>query len=163
VTEVRLFTTTLLETGTLADRGLPTGRRITFMNGFAIREKYFNFSTSGQWMWDEISLTLPATANVHDLLDRIQKAVVSETEKNAGLAEQEWKRGAHGGSLSRFSATAVENLRPSATGIEVLVRYVTRASERFEVRNRLYQRLIELLRDPGQAAGSPAAAIVDKR
>ena len=162
VTEVRLFTTTLLETGTLADRGLPTGRRITFMNGFAIRGKYFNFSTSGQWMWDEISLTLPATANVHDLLDRIQKAVVAETEKNAGLAEQEWKRGAHGGSLSRFSATAVENLRPSAAGIEVLVRYVTRASERFEVRNRLYQRLIELLRDPGQAAGSPAAAIVEK-
>ena len=62
VTEVRLFTTTLLETGTLADRGLPTGRRITFMNGFAIRGKYFNFSTSGQWMWDEISLSLPATA-----------------------------------------------------------------------------------------------------
>ena len=162
VTEVRLFTTTLLETGTLADRGLPTGRRITFMNGFAIRGKYFNFSTSGQWMWDEISLTLPTTANVHDLLDRIQKEVVAETEKNAGLAEQEWKRGAQGGSLSRFSATAVENLRPSATGIEVLVRYVTRASERFELRNRLYQRLIELLRDPGQVAGSPAAAIVEK-
>ncbi len=159
VTEVRLFTTTLLETGTLADRGLPTGRRITFMNGFAIRGKYFNFSTSGQWMWDEISLTLPATENVHDLLDRIQKAVVAETEKNAGLAEQEWKRGAHGSSLSPFSATAVENLRPSASGIEVLVRYVTRASERFEVRNRLYQRLIELLRDPGQSSGSAAAAI----
>ena len=49
------------------------------------------------------------------------------------LAEQEWKRGAHGSSLSTFSATAVENLRPSASGIEVLVRYVTRASERFEV------------------------------
>jgi small-conductance mechanosensitive channel len=158
VTEVRLFTTTLLETGTLADRGLPTGRRITFMNGFAIRGKYFNFSTSGQWMWDEISLTLPATKNVHDLLERIQKAVVAETEKNAGLAEQEWKRGAHGGSLSHFSATAVENLRPSATGIEVLVRYVTRASERFEVRNRLYQKLIELLRDPGQQTQADAAA-----
>ena len=158
VTEVRLFTTTLLETGTLADRGLPTGRRITFMNGFAIRGKYFNFSTSGQWMWDEISLVLPASENVHELLDRIQKSVVAETEKNAGLAEQEWKRGVHGNSLSRFSATAVENLRPSASGIEVLVRYVTRASERFEVRNRLYQKLIELLRDPGQGGDADAAA-----
>jgi small-conductance mechanosensitive channel len=152
VIEVRLFNTTLLETGTLADRGLPTGRRITFMNGFAIRGQYFNFSTSGQWMWDEISLSLPSTGNVHALLDRIQKVVVAETEKNAGLAEQEWKRGSHGSSLSRFSATAVENLRPSASGIEVLVRYVTRASERFEVRNRLYQKLLELLRDPEQQA-----------
>ena len=160
VVEVRLFNTTLLETGTLADRGLPTGRRITFMNGFAIRGQYFNFSTSGQWMWDEITLNLPASGNVHDLLDRIQKVVVAETDKNANLAEQEWKRGAQGSSLSRFSATAVENLRPSASGIEVLVRYVTRASERFEVRNRLYQKLLELLREPGPTTGSAAGAIV---
>ncbi|WP_348264331.1 mechanosensitive ion channel [Telmatobacter sp. DSM 110680] len=157
VIDVKLFSTTLLETGTLADRGLPTGRRITFMNGFAIRGQYFNFSTSGQWMWDEISLSLPATENMHELLDRIQKVVVAETEKNASLAEQEWKRGAHGSSLSRFSGSAVENLRPSASGIEVLVRYVTRASERFEVRNRLYQKLLEMLRDP---ANQPASATI---
>jgi small-conductance mechanosensitive channel len=157
VIEVRLFNTTLLETGTLADRGLPTGRRITFMNGFAIRGQYFNFSTSGQWMWDEITLNLAASDNIHAWLERIQTVVVAETEKNADLAEQEWKRNAHGSSLSRFSATAVENLRPSSSGIEVLVRYVTRASERFELRNRLYQKLLELLRDPGPQAGAEAA------
>ena len=158
VIDVRLFTTTLLETGT--EKGLPTGRRITFMNGYAIRGKYFNFSTSGQWMWDEINLSLPANDNVHEMLERIQKAVVAETEKNASQAEAEWKRGAHGSSLSRFSATAVENLRPSAGGLDVLVRYVTRASERFELRNRLYQKLIEVLREPGH--GSDADAVVVK-
>ena len=163
VIDVRLFSTTLLETGTLADRGLPTGRRITFMNGFAIRGQYFNFSTSGQWMWDEITLSLPASDNIHELLDRIQKVVVAETEKNADLAELEWKRGAHGSSLSRFSATAVENLRPSASGIEVLVRYVTRASERFEVRNRLYQKLLALLRDPRKQAEPEAATSAQNR
>lgn len=162
VIEVRLFSTTLLETGTLADRGLPTGRRITFMNGFAIRGQYFNFSTSGQWMWDEVTLDLPASDNVHELLDRIQKIVVAETAKNADLAEQEWKRGAHGSSLSRFSATAVENLRPSASGIEVLIRYVTRASERFELRNRLYQKLLEFLRDPGKQEQTAAIAAAPK-
>jgi small-conductance mechanosensitive channel len=158
VIDVRLFTTTLLETGTLSDQGLPTGRRITFMNGFAIRGKYFNFSTSGQWMWDEIKISLPNSDNVQDVLERIQKVVVAETEKNASKAETEWKRGAHGSSLSRFSATAVENLRPSAGGIDVLVRYVTRASEKFDLRNRLYQKLIEVLREPGAGAG--AATVV---
>jgi small-conductance mechanosensitive channel len=157
VVEVGLFNTTLLETGTLADKGLPTGRRITFMNGFAIRGQYFNFTTSGQWMWDEITLSLPASENVHEVLDRIQKVVVAETEKNANLAEQEWKRGAHAKSLSRFSATAVENLKPSAGGIDVLVRYVTRASERFEQRNRLYQKLIEVLREPEPAHAGRSA------
>jgi len=161
VIDVRLFTTTLLETGALSDQGLPTGRRITFMNGFAIRGKYFNFSTSGQWMWDEIKISLPASDNVHEVLERIQSAVVAETEKNASQAEVEWKRGAHGSSLSRFSATAVENLRPSAGGIDVLVRYVTRAAERFELRNRLYQKLIEVLRDPGD--GAAAGAVVSSK
>jgi hypothetical protein len=82
--------------------------------------------------------------------------VETETEKNASQAEAEWKRGAHGSSLSRFSATAVENLRPSSGGIDVLVRYVTRASERFELRNRLYQKLLQVLREPGAGAGSGA-------
>lgn len=152
VIDVRLFNTTLLETGTLAERGLPTGRRITFMNGFAIRGKYFNFSTSGQWMWDEITLSLPASDNVQELLERIHEAVETETQKNASQAELEWKRGAHGSSLSRFSATAVENLRPSGSGIDVLVRYITRASDRFEQRNRLYQKLLEVMRQPVRAS-----------
>lgn len=145
VTEVGLFSTTLLETGTLEDKGHPTGRRITFMNSFAIRGQYFNFSTTGQWMWDEIGVTIPASENAQEIVERIHKAVVEETEANALLAEQEWKRGSRSGGLSRFSATPVVNLRPSASGIDTQVRYVTRASERFELRNRLYQRVVELL------------------
>ncbi len=148
VTDVRLFSTTLLETGTLADKGLPTGRRITFLNGFAIRGQYFNFSTTGQWMWDEISLSLPASDDIHNLVEQIHNVVLEETNKNASLAEQEWKRGAHVGSLSKFSAMPVENLRPTGSGTDVLVRYITRASERFDQRNRLYQRLVDVLRNP---------------
>jgi small-conductance mechanosensitive channel len=151
VIEVGLFTTTLLETGTLEDKGHPTGRRITFMNGYAIRGQYFNFSTSGQWMWDEIGVTIPASADAPGMVEEIHKAVSEETEENARLAESEWKRGAHGAGLSRFSAAPVVNLRPSSSGIETKVRYVTRASERFELRNRLYQRIVELLQHQGKA------------
>jgi hypothetical protein len=28
------------------------GRRVTFTNNFAVEGHYFNFSTSGQWLWD---------------------------------------------------------------------------------------------------------------
>ena len=137
VTEVGLFSTKLLETGNLADKGHPTGRRIAFMNSFAIRGQYFNFTTAGQWMWDEISVNIPATDDVHTMVERIHEAVVKETEENSRIAEQEWKRGTRGDSMSRFNATPVVNLRPSSSGIEVQVRYVARASERFDLRNRL--------------------------
>jgi small-conductance mechanosensitive channel len=151
VTEVGLFRTSLLETGTMEDKWHPTGRRTTFMNGFAVRGQYFNFSSSGQWMWDEVGVTVPASDETHVLIEQIHKLVMDETEENARLAEAEWKRGAREGGLSRFSATPVVNLRPSGSGIDTQVRYVTRASERFELRNRLYQRIVELLQRQGKS------------
>jgi small-conductance mechanosensitive channel len=147
VTEIGLFYTTLLETGSLEDKGHPTGRRITFVNSFAIRGQYFNFSTTGQWMWDEITVSIPASGDTHTMIEHIQEVVRSETEESARIAEQEWKRGERGDGLSLFSATPVVNLRPSNSGTDVQVRYVTRASGRFEVRNRLYQRVVDLLHE----------------
>lgn len=146
VTEIGMIYTTLLETGNLAEKGHPTGRRITFINSFAIRGQFFNFSTNGQWMWDEITVPVPASSNTQQMIESIQKAVVEATGENASAAELEWKRGTRGDGLSRFSATPVVNLRPSGSNIDIQVRYVTRASERFELRNRLYQQVVDLLR-----------------
>ena len=159
VTEVGLFSTKLLETGNLADKGHPTGRRIAFMNSFAIRGQYFNFTTAGQWMWDEISVNIPATDDVHTMVERIHEAVVKETEENSRIAEQEWKRGTRGDSMSRFNATPVVNLRPSSSGIEVQVRYVARASERFDLRNRLYQDVVDLLHEHGSPVPAEAQTV----
>ena len=145
VTEIGLMTTTLIETGGLADQGLPTGRRISFMNGFAIRGQYFNFSTAGQWMWDEIAVNVPEGADVHSLMENVQKAVAEETKDNSRRAEQEWKHGAQDAGLSRFSGAPAVNFRPSSSGIELHIRYVAPASERFDLRNRIYQRVVELL------------------
>jgi len=152
VTHVGLMRTTLLETGGLADTGYPTGRLISFLNSYAIHGQYFNFSTAGQWMWDEIAVTLPAGEGSQAVVERIHKAVLDRTEENVRLAEQEWKRGAHAGSAALFSAAPSVNLRPSPAGIEVRVRYVTRASQRFELRNRLYQAAIDVLHGGGAAA-----------
>jgi small-conductance mechanosensitive channel len=157
VTDVGLFSTSLMETGKLEDKGHPTGRRTSFMNGFAIRGQYFNFSTSGQWMWDEISVTLPTSEDTAAMVERIHQAVLEETEENTHRAEQEWKRSAHGVDLTRFSAEPVVNLRPSASGIGTQVRYVTRASGRFEMRNRLYQRIVELLQQPSKSGSAVEA------
>jgi small-conductance mechanosensitive channel len=154
VTEIGLMSTTLLETGTEADRGYPTGRRISFMNGFAIRGQYFNFSTAGQWMWDEIAVSVPAATDVHALVEEVQKVVAEETQENSRRAEFEWKHGTHGEGLGRFSAAPVVNLRPSSSGIDLQIRYVTAASRRFDLRNRLYPRVVDLLHEQHAAVRS---------
>jgi small-conductance mechanosensitive channel len=147
VTEVGLMTTTLLETGNLVERGYPTGRRITFMNSYAIRGQYFNFSTTGQWMWDAITVAVPPSVDAHATVERILKEVEEEMKENTRVAEQEWKRGTRGDRLSQFRTDPSVNLRPSGSGVDVEVRYVTRASERFDMRNRLFRHVINILQE----------------
>lgn len=148
VVETGLFRTVMLETGNWTDKGHPTGRRITLMNSFAIKGQYFNFSTVGQWMWDEITLTIPTSEDTYRMIELIHKAVLKETENDSRLAEQEWKRVARQKGSSQFSVAAAVDLRPALNGVDIIVRCVTRASERFQVRNRIYQFVIDLLQKP---------------
>jgi small-conductance mechanosensitive channel len=153
VVELGLFRTTLLETGNWTDKGHPTGRRVMFMNSFAVTGQFFNFSTAGQWMWDEISVNVPAGEGTYKTIEEIHKAVLKETAEDAKLAEAEWKGSASQQGLGQFSATPSVDMRPAAAGIDILVRYVTRAGERFEMRNKLYETVIELLHKPAGAVG----------
>jgi len=164
VIEVGLVSTTLLETTCLAEKGEPTGRRVSFLNSFAIRGQYFNFSSEGQWLWDEIAVSVPPGEDIYAFAKSVEEVARRETQESARLAEEEWKRSARVAGLTRLGAAPIVTLRPSAAGIELQVRYVTRASGRFEVRDRLYREVIQLLRKkgkPGQTepAGAGAANV----
>lgn len=154
VVEVGLLSTTLLETTGLADKGEPTGRRVSFVNSYAVRGQYFNFSGEGQWMWDEITVSLPADANLYAIAKEIERAAHEETAESAQLAEQEWNRGKHTAGLARLSAAPMVAMRPAGSGVDIQVRYVTRALGRHEVRDRLYRHVIEMLHEKKQL-GSP--------
>jgi len=145
VVQLGLFRTWLLETGNWTAHGHPTGRRVSFLNGYAIRGKYFNFSTVGQWMWDEIKVTVPPGAGVHGLIKGIYEATVKATEADAKMAEAEWKRVTHEEGSPQFSAMPSVNLRPGGTGVDILIRYITRAGVRVETRNRLFEMIVELM------------------
>ena len=145
VAEITLFRTMLMETGNWTDKGHPTGRRVTFINNFAITGQYFNFSTVGQWMWDEITLNIASGETAYKTIESIRDRIVADTLQDAHLAEQEWKEATRQQGLSQFSATPSVDLRPGAAGIDIIVRYVTRAENRFEMRNKLYQALIDIL------------------
>jgi len=148
VVEIGLFRTALLETGNWTDKGHPTGRRVTFINNFAITGQYFNFSTTGQWMWDEITVNIPPALDPAKTIEAIHNTVLKETEKDAALAEQEWQKSTTENGLSQFKATPSVDMRPAASGVDIVVRYVIRAGDRFETRNRLYQSVIDLLHSP---------------
>jgi small-conductance mechanosensitive channel len=145
VIEVGLMRTVLLETGSWSDAGHPTGRKVTFVNSFAIEGHYFNFSTAGQWLWDQLEVQAPGDTDPYPLAEAIQAMVAEETESAAREAEQEWQRVTPTYQLRPFSAAPSMSVRPTGGGVLVTVRYLTRAQERHEVRARLYRSVVELL------------------
>lgn len=145
VTELGMFHTVLLETGNWSDAGHPTGRRATFTNSFAIEGHYFNFSTSGQWLWDELQVVVPAGRDPYPIVDAIAKQVAEATAESARQAAEEWQRAVPAQRGRVFSGTPSVNVKPVVGGVEIAIRYITRANERFLLRAKLYQAAVDLL------------------
>jgi small-conductance mechanosensitive channel len=145
VLSVGLLHTVILETGSWVDAGHPTGRKVTFVNSFAIEGHYFNFSTSGQWLWDEIQVQVPGDKDPYRVAEDIQKLAADETGPNAKVAEEEWQKVTTGDSKKSFSAAPSMSVRPTGSGVDVRIRYLTRANERHAVRAKLYRAVLDLM------------------
>ena len=148
VIEIGLLKTVLLELGNWTEAGHPTGRRVAFSNSFAMERHYFNFSTSDQWLWDELQLTLPPGGDPYQTVEQIRAIVERETQADAAEAAKEWQRVTHQYGSREFSAGPAVSLRPGVNGLEVVVRYITRAPQRNVVKSKLFQAVVELLHKP---------------
>ena len=154
VVELGMFHTVLLETGNWTDSSHPTGRRVTFTNSFAIEGHYFNFSTSGQWLWDELQVVLPAGQDFYPMMDAIQKQVQEATRESAKQAETEWRGATGSRDMGAISVAPAISVKPIVGGIEVAVRYITRANERYALRSKLYQAIVKMLGGKAGAVSS---------
>ena len=145
VVEFGMFHTVLLETGNWTDSGHPTGRRVTFTNSYAVEGHYFRFSTSGQWLWDELKIVLPSGHDLYPIVEAVQKKVLEATSEGARLAEEEWHGATKSPDMKTLSAEPGINVKPVIGGTEISVRYVTRANELSQLRAKLNRVLVDLL------------------
>ena len=88
----------------------------------------------------------PAGADPYPIAEEIQKivaeiAATKESVPSSGLSEVAFPN-----AKGNTSTAPSVSVRLEGSGVTISVRYLTRASERQEVRARLYRALIELLR-----------------
>src|SRR5262249_43072046 len=92
-----------------------------------------------------IRVSAPSGTDIHTLIKGIYEATVKTTAADAKMAEAEWKRVTHEEGAPQFSAMPSVNLRPAGAGVDILVRYITRAGVRVETRNHLFAIILELM------------------
>src|SRR5260370_35025376 len=107
-------------------------------------------------MWDELKVWNPASQYPYDVIDSIKKLVATETEANARKAEEEWQHTTNRYRVQAFSAAPALNVMPPGDGGDVRIRYITRAYERHQMRQRLYEEVVGRMhgkRESGQRSG----------
>jgi small-conductance mechanosensitive channel len=157
VVELGIFRTVLLETGSWSDAGHPTGRRVTFNNSFAIEGHYFNFSTTGQWLWDEVRVVVPRGRDPYPVAETLKTQVEAATAEYAHAAEEHWKGARRSPRFSSLTAAPTVNIKPIVEGIEITLQYITHMTERDRVRAELYRTAVPLLGE--HPASGPEVAV----
>ena len=163
VLDVGIFHTVLLETGNWVESGHLTGRRVSFSNSFAVERHYFNFSTNGRWLWDEVHFVVPTGKDSTVIVEALQREVDALNAAGVRRVELETVSSRRAARLTAAAAAPNLSVKPIVGGVEVTVRYLTHVHERAERRARLYETVIALLSDPPAslpAASLPAAGTV---
>jgi hypothetical protein len=125
---------------------------VTFMNGFAIEGHYFNFSTSGRWLWDEVHIAVPAGIDPYPIVVSMRKQIDEATAESARQAAAEWKEARRAPHMDAIAVAPSINLKPISGGVEIVARYITHDAEREELKAKLYHTAIEML---GGKASAP--------
>ena len=90
-------------------------------------------------------MVLPAGQDPYPIVQEIRKRVSEATKDGAKQAEEEWRRAARSREMSSFSVEPAISVKPVIGGVELAVRYITRANERYQLRAQLYQDAVEML------------------
>jgi hypothetical protein len=99
---------------------------------------------------------VPKGDDPYRVAEEIRGVVERATEPDAEEAAQDWERATRQYGARPFSARPAVDLQPGAMGLEVAVRYITRAHERNERKSKLLQEIVGLLhRGPAAAPQAP--------
>ncbi|HEX8927231.1 MAG TPA: hypothetical protein VF786_15635, partial [Terriglobales bacterium] len=90
-------------------------------------------------------VAIPSGNDPFELADEVRRIVSDGTKDEVQQAESEWKRATHHIGAQQISAEPAVNIRPTATGITVSVRYIANAGVRYQVRSKLYHEIVEML------------------
>lgn len=139
--------TVLLEIGNWVAASQSTGRIVYIPNFLIFQQPVYNSTLGFPYLWDEFSVEVTFESDFDQAEDLLKEPIQEEIGINYKRARQDIRK------LSNRYAIQYENLSPRVytavkdSGVELTLRYLTRSRGRREIKSRLSNKILTLLRD----------------
>ena len=150
VIEVGLTKLAMMELGGEAGERGPTGRIAVLPNSLVFREKFINRGYGSYFAWAEIALTIAPDCDYRLAEKRLVDVVDEVFARYRETARREAHEMERRLDLQMDSPRPRSQIRVTARGIEILVRYPVNARNQIQVADEISRRLLDsFAREPG--------------
>lgn len=150
VVDISALRTTLMEVGEWVDGDQYTGRKVRVANSYIFSSPVYNYTSSFEFLWDEITIPIPFDSNL-DLARRLLIEIADKhTDKFTDQANQSWNAMRRQFKLEDASLESQVYLMLNENVIEISLRYVVDYQERREVKDKLYRDIFKAFAEHSQ-------------
>lgn len=149
VVDISALRTTLMEVGEWVDGDQYTGRKVRVANSYIFSSPVYNYTSSFEFLWDEITIPIPFDSNL-DLARTILLDISKKhTDKYIDQAELSWNQMRRQFKLEDASLENQIYLSLDENVVQISIRYVVDYQERRLVKDMLYQEIFKAFKEAG--------------
>jgi small-conductance mechanosensitive channel len=149
VLDIGLLRTTVMEIGNWVSRDLYSGRVVRIPNSLVLKGSVFNYSQGFRFIWDEVKVVFSTGTDcelARQMLLRVAKAAIGEY---VGQAQTSWRRVSENYRIANPPLEPTVVLVVNAGSLEFTVDYVVDYTERSIMKDKLYSRIVEEVKNSG--------------
>jgi small-conductance mechanosensitive channel len=157
VVSIGFLRTVLMEVGQWVKGDLYTGRVVVLPNSVVLKSAVYNYSSNFPFLWDEV--TIPIKYGSDSKLSRkiLQQAALEELGEHVKVAEETWNAMLRTYALDQASVHPMITLALNDNWMEYTIRYVIDFKSRRGAKDRLFQKILELVEESEGKVGFASA------
>lgn len=149
VVDISALRTTLMEIGEWVDGDQYTGRKVRVANSYIFSSPVYNYTSSFEFLWDEITIPVPFDSDLDLARDLLLEIAAKHTDFYLEEAEHSWNKMRREFKLEDASLENQVYLNLTENTVEISLRYVVDYQERREVKDKLFRDLFNAFKDAG--------------
>lgn len=138
VVDISILRTTLMEVGEWVGGDQYTGRKVRVSNSYIFTSPVYNYTSSFQFLWDEITIPLSFESDFALTEDILFELADKHTSKYNIKAKKSWNQMRRHFKVEDASLDNQVYLSLNENTVEISLRYVVYYQERRAIKNRLY-------------------------